>query len=461
MGTFNNESVEHTGYWWLPSDPEMRIPGRLRFSLQEGVFLDLSGNFDHELVRDPRGVNILGQSSFGEPITIYQAYFQSGESPGGDPTGGKSSFVATRAFIGVHFSQKEDAKFKAIEFQVPYLDRWLNLPILDYKHRERGFSLTYERPELISFNPSDELKIKINFEASGPAIGSTVTDISFTHRAVFIVELSDTAHFNDFGEILVHLTNFLALAVVAPVRPVAVYGWVPATGSDEVSERTTGVDVLLPIYTPPQEDDISTYDMLFTYSDIKERFGVFLENWFRKRDLLQPVFDLFFSAIYDTNPHAVTTFLNYTQAIETYHIRTMTKKVEPPEEYTERVREILASVPEEHREWVRKRLAFRKRPTLAQRLKDVIDFYPFPVTGQRGSHEVFIREVKDTRNYYTHYDPSLEEKAPQRGYLKGLSITLGSLLEGLLLHELGFGLDEVKEMQQKRRRRPSFWFWQE
>jgi hypothetical protein len=306
------------------------------------------------------------------------------------------------------------------------LDRWLNLPILKYKLLNRGFSLTYKRPGLISFSPIDELKIKINFETSGPAIGSTVTDVSFTHRAVFLIELSDIAHFNSFAEILVHLANFLALAVAAPVRPIAVYGWVPATGSDEVSERATGVDVLLPIYTLPQEGNISPFNMLFTYSDIKDRFGVFLENWFKKRELLQPVFDLFFGVLYNTNPYPVTTFLNYIQAIETYHMR--------------------------------KGFPSSNRSLLAKRLAEVIDFYPFPVTSQVGSHEFFIGKVKDTRNYYTHYDPSLEKKAAKGGYLKGLLSTLGSLLEGLLLHELGFELEEVKEMQKKRRRLPSVWF---
>jgi|GEM_PF-5002483 len=453
-----NEIVKHTGYWWLPRDPEVRIPGHMRFSLEEGVSLELSGNFDRDNVSDPRGFNILGLSSFGESITIYQAFFQSSESPGLDPTAGRSSFIANKAFIGAHFNRMEDAKFKTITFRPTHLDRWLNLPIVDYEHKECGFSLTYNRPELLQFSPTDDLQVRIGFESIGPNIGSAETDISFTHRARFIIELSEEANFNSFGEILSHLTNLIALAVVAPVRPLAVDGWVLDPDNTEDSDVGTRVQVLLPLYISPQEEQIHFFDMLFTYSDIKERFGFFLEKWFKKREVLEPVFDLFFGVLYNTNPYPVTTFLNYMQAIETYHIRTMSDEVDSPEEHRQRIRTILNAVPIEYREWLGLKLAFSNRPTLAQRLKDVIEFYPFPVTGQAGSHDAFIRRVKDTRNYYTHYDPSLTEKAQKGGYLKGLSMTLGTLLEGLMLHELGFELDEVRDMQWKRRRLPSVWF---
>ena len=74
-----------------------------------------------------------------------------------------------------------------------------------------------------------------------------------------------------------------------------------------------------------------------------------------------------------------------------------------------------------------------------------------------GSHQVFVKRVRDSRNYYTHYDPSLEEKAEKGGRLKGLSMVLGSMLEGVLLLEAGFPLDDVQKMQYERRLFPSVW----
>jgi hypothetical protein len=272
-----------------------------------------------------------------------------------------------------------------------------------------------------------------------------------------VLELPEPSHFNVFAEHIVHLTNLLALAVVAPVHPIEVQGWLPRPDDDPEATMAT-VEVLLPLYTSPKEDEIHFFDMLFSYPSVKDRFPALLTNWFRKRETLQPVFDLFFGALYNPNPYPVTTFLNYVQAIETYHIRTMSNEVDPPDLQRERVRAILAKSPAEHSVWLADKLAFSNRPTLAHRLREVIDAYPFPVTAQAGSHEAFITRVRDTRNYLTHYDPSLEDKAQKGGYLKGLSMTLGTLLEGLVIHELGFPFDDVHQMQRNRRRLPAVWF---
>jgi hypothetical protein len=451
------ENVKEEGYWWLPQKPEAKIPGTLTFSYHDGVRLELLGNFEGDATRDPRGFNILGESTFGNPITIYQAFFESGQIPGGQPTGGKSSFVASKAFVGVHFPSMDEAIFKTIAFQMPHFDEWLQFDILDYQQQERGFSISYTRPDALTFEPTQGISLGVSFTREGPQIGHAVTDLSFTHRASFVITLADPAHFDVFAEIVVHLTNLLALAVVAPVRPIEVQGWLPRP-EGKPKAMMVPVQVLLPLYTSPKEDKIYHFHMLFTYSSVKDTFPHLLENWFQKRDTLQPVFDLFFGVLYNPNPYPVTTFLNYVQAIETYHIRTMSNEVDSPDLHKERVRAILAASPDQYRSWLADKLAFSNRPTLAHRLREVISAYPFPVTGQAGSHEAFITRVRDTRNYHTHYDPSLEEKAQKGGYLKGLSITLGTLLEGLILHELGFSYDKVRDMQYHRRRLPSVWF---
>jgi hypothetical protein len=309
----------------------------------------------------------------------------------------------------------------------------------------------------MAFEPVEGISLKVGFTTEGPAIGYAVTDVSFTHRAAFILELSEPSHFNLFVEYISHLTNLLALAVVAPVRPIEVQGWLPRPDADPRAAMAA-IQVLLPLYTSPKEDEIHFFDMLFSYPSIKDKFPALLTNWFQKREALQPVFDLFFGALYNPNPYPVTTFLNYVQAIETYHIRTMSNEVDPPDLHRERVRAILATSPAEHRSWLADKLSFSNRATLAQRLQEVIDLYPFPVTAQAGSHGAFITRVRDTRNYLTHYDPPLAEKAQKGGYIKGLSMTLGTLLEGLVIHELGFPLDEVRQMQRKRRRFPAVWF---
>jgi len=438
--------------------PDARLPGALHFSLREGLRLHLLGNFPKDRTQDPRGINILGETTFGEPITVYQALFHSSEVPGGAPAAGESSFIGNKAFIGAHFESMDDARFSSIAFETPYLDTWLQLPLFDIQYRDRGYTLAYETPQPLAFQPMENLTVRIGFNSSGPDVGFAVTNLAFSHRAHLAIDMQDAPHFNEFAELMVHLTNLLALAAVTPVHPLNVQGRLPAAQASESSQRSRHVQVLLPLYASPSEDEVHFYDLLFDYPAVKDSFPQFLADWFQKRDRLQPIFDLFFGALYNTNPYPVTTFLNYAQALETYHIRTLTDEIDPPAQHKERLRDIVAAAPEEHRDWLRDKLAFSNRPTFARRLREVIDLYPFPVTSQAGDHERFIAKVKDTRNYYTHYDPSLEGKAQRGGYLKGLSMTLGTLLEGVILHELGFPCEQVHDIQWKRRRLPAVWF---
>ena len=222
------DNIKEEGYWWLPQDSEAEDPGTLTFSYREGVRLELLGNFKRDLTRDPRGFNILGKSTFGRQVTIYQAFFEGGETPGGQPSAGKSSFFANKAFLGVHFPTMEAAVFKSITFQMPHFDAWLEFDPLDYQHHERGFSITYSPPDALSFAPTEDIALMVGFTTEGPTIGYAVTDVSFKHRAGVILELANPAHFNVFGELIAHVTNLLALAVVAPVRPLEVQAFLPS-----------------------------------------------------------------------------------------------------------------------------------------------------------------------------------------------------------------------------------------
>ena len=449
---------EFSGYWWLPNEPEHKVSGKLTYSSQEGLELNLNGIFDDESTKSPFGTNILGETSFGEKVTVYQAFYAGSERVGADEHPGASSFISQRGFVGHHFHAMEDTKFIRVAYHPTHLDEWLSLPIMAYKHKEDGFSIRYTRPKSLSFDLADEISVRFLFSSSGPQIGSTVTKLDFQQKAYLSIELSEEQHFSHFGELLFRLNNFFALAVMQPVQPRDLEGDVLILDSETGEPVTHSVRILQPLYDQSDLQKVHKFHMLFTYMDIEEKLGDYLRNWFGKREHLNPVFDLFFGVLHNTSSYPVTTFLNYAQALETYHIRTKSNEIDPPDVHRKRIKAILSSVPQEYREWVQPRISFGNSPTFAQRLQEVIDINPRPATGMAGSHEVFVKRVRDSRNYYTHYDPSLEEKAEKGGGLKGLSTVLGTMLEGILLLEAGFPLDNVQKMQFERRMLPSVWY---
>lgn len=39
------KNIEYSGYWWLPSEPDKKIAGTLKFTNDEGIKLRLIGSF--------------------------------------------------------------------------------------------------------------------------------------------------------------------------------------------------------------------------------------------------------------------------------------------------------------------------------------------------------------------------------------------------------------------------------
>jgi hypothetical protein len=80
-------------------------------------------------------------------------------------------------------------------------------------------------------------------------------------------------------------------------------------------------------------------------------------------------------------------------------------------------------------------------PNLARRLEDLFDQTEGMADKIAGIPvKKFIRQVTDTRNYFTHWDASNAARALSDGALLHASSRLQALLEMLLLRDAGFSL---------------------
>ena len=240
------------------------------------------------------------------------------------------------------------------------------------------------------------------------------------------------------------------------VLPLEVSGYLDNSNSPNISLK---VEILLPTYIKVDEERITyPFDMLFTYSKVKRRLGRFFRNWFGKQEILEPIYDLFFASTFNnTATSPIQSFLSYVQALETYHQRTKKDYIDPAGVDKKRRKVILKTCPPKYRKWLGEKLAFSNSPTLDHRLRELIEMNPNQVNGMAGSHDMFIQIVKDTRNYYTHYDIKKRGKAATGGRLTGLSRILGIMVEGFLLYEMGFKIPEIQKIQFERHRFPQAW----
>ncbi|MFJ4228418.1 HEPN domain-containing protein [Paenarthrobacter nicotinovorans] len=130
-------SAEWAGLWWLPDDPDYRVPGFLRYEPGDGLTLSLIGTFEERLmttlapglvavhegqqtwevihgVAEQREITLLDCIPNGGTRTIAARV----KSPD------KQTVVATIAIIGAHVSGNNDVAFAAAEVSVEDLGLW-------------------------------------------------------------------------------------------------------------------------------------------------------------------------------------------------------------------------------------------------------------------------------------------------------------------------------------------------
>lgn len=222
----------------------------------------------------------------------------------------------------------------------------------------------------------------------------------------------------------------------------------------EVEGGRGSVDVFYqPLARSAAQHTVHPLDMLFTYADVADRLPSFLQNWLSKEDILGPVYNLYFSTRYNSTLYQENKFLNFAQAIETYHRVTLNRCIVPKAEFRKLLRAMLKVVGRENRRWIGERLGHANEPTLRDRIGELVDKFAGGLPKLQSEKETFVASVTDTRNYYTHYAPSLKAKATHGGpELYRLAQKVSALLAVCLLHELGFSEGEMRVLVEKHRK---------
>jgi hypothetical protein len=107
-------------------------------------------------------------------------------------------------------------------------------------------------------------------------------------------------------------------------------------------------------------------------------------------------------------------------------------------EHKRRLEQIYERVPEQHLKWLKEQLAFSHEISFKNRIKDLCNKFQPIISPLTKNPNKFAAKVRDTRNYYTHYNQSLKSKAAKQNELFRLSQILNFLLQSCLLTELGF-----------------------
>jgi len=455
------EEFEYKGIWWLPDKPERQISGTLRFTPAEGANLELIGSFrsieDINKIFAP-GI-ILGESSNGKSITLNECTETdvSISFPGFQT----SSFYANKIFVGGHFQKEEDIRFKKLSIRFSNLDEWVNISgfSIEYKWEDVEVIVKHKMPPPFQANISDDLKVLINFEPIWPTHSFVQKDVTIKQNTWIQIESSEEKPLEYYKKVMNHIQNFLSLGITKPILPMAIEG-ITEANKEMLGNilRCPPVEIFWKLPDIPKASKtLLPPDMLFTFEDISNRFEIFLRNWFKKADLLEPIYNLYFGTFYNPRMFLEHRFLSLAQAVESYHQRVFGGEYLPDEEYKPVYEALVKAIPswivEDFRSSLKKRLKYGNEYSLRKRLKEIFDKYSDILSRFIENKENFIERVVDTRNYLTHWREGLKEHAAQGEELYHLTQKLKMILEICLLAELGFNSEEIKDLFLKKHQR--------
>ncbi len=452
------DGFECRGRWWLPTKPEEKVTGTLRYNYNEGSKLDLIGSFENDKASFtlPEPKVILGVSLDGEQVSLHDCFIVEAQTSNlGMLT---TSYYANLAFVGAHFDSKEKTRFKKVIVYYSGLDEWLGISGFRFGHNsEEDVVIRYKNPD----------SIRASIDEMYTVVFDMIRSDSFDRKSVRVeqhpvakIEATSEESLEKLQQVIQNLQNFLCLAIREPVYILKMQG---------VSETSpTDITYVKIYYKSPDLSralkSIFGWDMLFTYQDIREDFEFMLRNWFKRADLLGPVFGLYFGLVYNTNLYLRNQFLSLVHAAEAFHRRIYNGKYLLDSEYDSTVLNLVKNaiphhLDEDHYESLKNRLKYGNEYSLRTRLRELLNKYGKIVPQLQVNTNGVVNLVVNTRNYLTHYDEKLRGSIAEGKDLLSITRKLKILVEACLVTETGLDGSKINIFFSRHRRIPEEAFW--
>ncbi|NET42545.1 HEPN domain-containing protein [Okeania sp. SIO2B3] len=462
------ENIEYSGYWWLPSEPDLKIAGILKFKNTEGIKLQLIGSFlnFYTAGKIPTNIPIILGVVHREIITICNSI--NSHSRRSSPGFASQEYTSELALIGRHFTKPDEILFNKARVRYSYLSDWADLPLIKREpdlrdldwNKERELRFTYTAPEDIEAKTTyGKFSVIYNCSEAGKR-----ESIDLKQFVSLMIQPNEELSCKDFHFKFIHpLNNFITFATDR-TNCITELEFYSRHGDTDIVDSRYSLDeipikAIYKTYYPDRKklDKLLFHnkifsEMLFSLSDIKSDFSLIMQRWFNSVEKLDSVLNLFFSIKYKPDIYLESKFLNLVQAVESYHRRQIKNHVLPEDEHKERKERILGSVPSEYQEWLKEKLNYSNEPTLKERLIELLELIPEITKQLIKDKEVFATQVKNARNYFTHYNKSLKKKVPQPEELSWFIELLSFILQACILKELGCTSERCHQLLNRNKR---------
>jgi len=437
-------SFEYSGFWWLPSNPEDQVAGNLKFSNKTGFSLELIGSFSNfdvvSFYQEEKYPIILGIVT-NKLITLYNCYQKNYHI---SYPGFTTQILGARlAFIGHHFNNKEEIRFKKIEVDFTYLK--------DLSPLVHEFNVE-DMPENFKDNYSIYTKsfaIKNDIKASitkGDIYIKQCIDsetkksiININKSALIEIKLKQLFTLDEIlKEYINPLKNFITLISNQPNFIEKLYV--------SLDDLPTKIEIIFSTSNYIEKiKSVNEFNFLLRLEDIEQDFSLILQKWFNFYDDCYDIINLYFSTIYNSNLYAENEFLSLVQALESFHRRILDKCSSYTESHELRLNAIIESAPIEYKDWLKDKLLFSHEPTLVDRLNQIINLTKITVAPLVIDVNNFAKDVKKFRNYLTHYNDPSQAILLKNDEIFRINQVLNFTIKTFLLLQLGCTAEFCKE----------------
>lgn len=418
------EKILIAGLFWLPSNPQDQIRGKLSIADGGKIELQLFGMFGSGIFKFNEDIDISRILGFDSnlpatAVTLDRChYIRKPTFPNQNEIYNSRIFVGG-ALLGAHYEPNHTPTFNTFRFTIEGIEEWLgNHPVnINLKNWPEEMSLKYHKPVDIVISSFDGTELQLTVE--GAVSWNSVIETKITYHAYIKLVSKTERPLTYFIDIATRLNAFFCFATnkTVSIKDVIV------TSENMLIERGGGHD---PMHVPVKifyqnrffsSDQPKVYagDMLFRYVDIKDTSTDTIQKWMKMSETVMLVLNLYFHKM-DTYQYMEDKLLILTLGLEIYHRRIFGKNQ-------------------------------RKEITLRDRLCALLTAFPnFYADVDRLS-----QDIVDVRNYFTHYDNKHRNKSQNMGFQHFLCMKMESVFQLHCLKHVGFDDEKILQVVEGNR----------
>ena len=450
---------EHEGMWWKPAKSDEKLAGTLSYDPVDGCKLSLLGQFApaesvttipfaplpvlHGVLKDGRKASLIENRSAG-----FQMRF---------PGISTETYRPNIALLGDHIDSLDNYYTSECEFSLTNLEEWLGHSPFDVKYTptdRKRFTLDVHLPEPQVF-PLSHINSTLTAVASYWTRGGDVREFNVQAPSWLILKPSQAQTLRDHLDVVSRTRNFVALCLGerAYISNLILRG-----DEEEITPGKTQRRKIECYYRQNPSPQIREKTVLrsgIRLSEFGSPTGEILDKWFCLYENITESLDILFAILY-SDMYLSVRFLLAAQAVEALHRHLWPSTYIDETRYEEIRRELVDSIPGEVPPDLKAKLEgvlkYGNELSLRRRLKEVSQRL-----AEKGAADIicldsaFISDVVHTRNYLTHYDKSLQDKAKTGEALYKLYAKLALTVMVVVFAELDAPMKLVRKRLQQHR----------